>query len=295
MSGVVKKGLILFISVLFIGSSILPSISGDKHQINNEIPSSNKKLIENYFEKLENSNDIYDTELKTLEQKIYNLIPGNKILSKIFKNKLSSPINALNSDLETFSLCMVMCNGEGMTYPYVFLPRPRLYTSWNGTGVSRFKNSEDPNDIFYATGEQSGEILGFFGIGYTDPYEYKYSFVGYALMGSVTAERIADTQTNWAPTIIDVNPSHNSKNVPLDLSELSFELIDSNGDKMDYTVTTYPDIGSGSGNNVGDGFYNISVSGLQPNTIYQWNITATDTYNSTGKRFYKFTTASETV
>jgi len=60
------------------------------------------------------------------------------------------------------------------------------------------------------------------------------------------------------------------------LSELSFQIEDADGDPMSYSVTTSPDIGSGSGTNKGDGIYTVPVSGLKSNTQYQWVVEIAD-------------------
>ena len=45
---------------------------------------------------------------------------------------------------------------------------------------------------------------------------------------------------------------------------------------MDYTVTTSPDIGSGSVSGVANGTYSVAVSGLDYETTYQWDISVDD-------------------
>ena len=79
-----------------------------------------------------------------------------------------------------------------------------------------------------------------------------------------------------APIISNPSPSNGDINVPISLSELNFTLIDHQSDPMNYTVNSSPYIGSGLGINVGDGRYNVSVSGLVPDTTYIWNVTVTD-------------------
>jgi hypothetical protein len=76
--------------------------------------------------------------------------------------------------------------------------------------------------------------------------------------------------------------------VSVSLSQLSFELNDPNGDPMNYTMTTIPNIGSGSGNNVGNGRHTVSVSGLSYETAYMWEVRATDGKYWTN-RTYHFT------
>jgi len=72
------------------------------------------------------------------------------------------------------------------------------------------------------------------------------------------------------------SPQDGEKYIPVSLSHLSFHLKDLQGDFMDYTVETVPDIGSGSGSGVGDGTYSIPISGLEHSTVYTWYVNVTD-------------------
>jgi hypothetical protein len=78
------------------------------------------------------------------------------------------------------------------------------------------------------------------------------------------------------PIVSNPNPMNNSLNVPVSLSYLSFTLKDFQGDSMDYTVETSPNIGSGSGYDLGDGTYSISVNGLMLGKSYFWFVNVTD-------------------
>ena len=78
------------------------------------------------------------------------------------------------------------------------------------------------------------------------------------------------------PTVFDPIPENGDAWVPINTSQLSFNLSDFQGDPMDYTVETSPDIGSGNGFNVGEGRYAINVSGLEGATDYHWFVNVTD-------------------
>lgn len=93
-----------------------------------------------------------------------------------------------------------------------------------------------------------------------------------------------------APLISDPSPSNGATDVPVTLSELSFNLIDYQHDFMNYTITTNPDIGSGNGINVANGKYTVSISNLAYSTTYTWTVTATDGTNTNTKTF-TFTTS----
>ena len=69
-------------------------------------------------------------------------------------------------------------------------------------------------------------------------------------------------------------PAQGATNISVTLAELRFDVTDPQGDLIDYTVTTTPNIGSGSDYGVMDGTYSIPVSGLNYNTTYAWSVHA---------------------
>lgn len=75
-----------------------------------------------------------------------------------------------------------------------------------------------------------------------------------------------------APLIKEPLPAEGEIEVPVALSELSFRLASFQKDLMSYTVTTTPNIGSGSGTSVGNGRYSIPVSGVEYGKTYSWTI-----------------------
>ena len=77
---------------------------------------------------------------------------------------------------------------------------------------------------------------------------------------------------NEAPVISAELPANGATGVSVGLAELSFELTRPGGAPMDYTVTTMPDIGSASGQDVADGRYTVPISGLAAGTTYTWEV-----------------------
>jgi hypothetical protein len=95
-----------------------------------------------------------------------------------------------------------------------------------------------------------------------------------------------------APVISNPIPKHNAAYVPIVTSQMSFDLLDYQGDLMDWTVETQPDIGSGSANGVSNGRYTIAINNLEYDTTYTWFVNATDGNNWINKKYF-FTTTSE--
>jgi len=182
----------------------------------------------------------------------------------------------------TCALCSVGGGGSGMLIPLFLLPRPRIAMLWLGNGLTTATNLITTRGYF-AEGAQTGFTLGFMGIGitYALPGYMMYGFIGYALLASTTAEYVEHYPPNRAPVISDANPTNGEQNVPLSLTELQFRITDPDGNLMSYSVTTEPDIGSGSGNLKPFGVYTVPVSGLQDLTIYTWHIQVTDGKDTT--------------
>jgi len=78
------------------------------------------------------------------------------------------------------------------------------------------------------------------------------------------------------PVVFTPTPPDKTKNVSPSLSELDFNITDYQNSVMNYTVATYPNIGSGQGTNVLSGGFTVILSGLQNFTTYQWNVSVTD-------------------
>ena len=101
---------------------------------------------------------------------------------------------------------------------------------------------------------------------------------------------VGDLELSTGPPMVsDPNPPDGATNVSTALTELSFTLEDPDGDPMDYTVTTTPDIGSDTVIGVTDGVYSVAVSGLDYETTYQWDISVDDGSGVTNQT-YSFTT-----
>jgi hypothetical protein len=99
------------------------------------------------------------------------------------------------------------------------------------------------------------------------------------------------------PKISEISPSDGATSVPTTLSELSFKLVDAQGDLMNYTVTTNPNIGEPyNGTNVASGtIITVPVSGLVSSTTYTWNVTVTDGEHTTTRTFTFYTQGNVTL
>ena len=177
----------------------------------------------------------------------------------------------------TSVLCSVGGEGIGLLIPLFLLPRPRIAMLWLGNGLTTAANLITSKG-YVAGGAQTGFTFGFMGIGisYSLPGYSFYGFIGYALLASTTAEYVEHYPPNRAPEISNVRPADGEQNAPVSLSELQFRIKDPDGDLMSYSVTTEPDIGSGSGNLKPFGVYTVPISGIANDKIYRWTVEVTD-------------------
>jgi ketosteroid isomerase-like protein len=81
---------------------------------------------------------------------------------------------------------------------------------------------------------------------------------------------------NIGSLISSESPPDGATSVAVSLSTLIFNLTNFQGNPMNYTVSTTPNIGSGSGTNVMDGIYHVSISDLDYSTNYSWLVNVTD-------------------
>jgi len=100
-----------------------------------------------------------------------------------------------------------------------------------------------------------------------------------------TEKTLTFTTEPVAPIISNPIPADGERDVPMDLSQLQFTLKDYQGDTMEYTVQTSPNIGSDHKVGVHDGTYTVPVSGLTYGATYLWYVNVTDGTHWTRKIF----------
>jgi len=102
-------------------------------------------------------------------------------------------------------------------------------------------------------------------------------------------------QDYWTtPLVAPVSPGDNTLKIPRSTTQLSFKLRDHQSLPLTYTVTTSPDVGSGSGASIGNsynwGTYTLTFNkALDYDTTYKWTVTASDGTHVT-RRTYTFRT-----
>jgi hypothetical protein len=113
--------------------------------------------------------------------------------------------------------------------------------------------------------------------------------------GTPMGQKFYFTTESVAPLIRNPSPGQNAQFVPITTSNLSVDLKDYQGDLMNWTVETQPDIGSGSGTYVGNGTYTVPINGLEYFTTYIWFVNVTDGRYWAKKAFTFWTTTENTI
>jgi len=85
-----------------------------------------------------------------------------------------------------------------------------------------------------------------------------------------------ETHINDPPSFSNEIPPDESANVPLSTSILSVDISDPEGDNIDWTIQTIPNVGSSSGTGQTSGTKTCTISGLAYNTTYTWIVSAID-------------------
>jgi len=97
------------------------------------------------------------------------------------------------------------------------------------------------------------------------------------------------TSSDNPPELINENPTHASTGISTSLATINVTIIDDDGDPMDWSIETSPDIGDNSSVNANNGSILCSISGLSPGTTYTWYANVTDGIIWTNET-YTFTT-----
>jgi predicted glutamine amidotransferase len=162
----------------------------------------------------------------------------------------------------------------------------RVTSGGNAFTLLQDVDNDGKNELFVATTGGTVRCFDTDGIAPTPRARSELQFYSERHVG--VAEYVAPPGPQ-APVVLDPSPINGEIGVPVALSQLSFTLTDFQSELMSYTVTTSPNIGSGSGTNVGNGRKYVAIGGLENGKTYTWQVDATDGPNWAHKTF-TFTT-----
>lgn len=123
----------------------------------------------------------------------------------------------------------------------------------------------------------------------TNSHAYCYVWYSWNLFGDPAQQLQVTLDDNVAPLLSDPMPSNGSEHVDKNCSELSVSITDADGDMVNWTIETSPDIGSSSGNNDVGGIKTCEISEVEYNSSYTWFVNASDG-SHTVQSTYVFTT-----
>jgi hypothetical protein len=330
MNNIINRTLVIGILGLFVGTCLVPSITGDYNseqdtskltfytfdragtkKIKAELSTDVAKDISELFDELKEKiiSDPNSDETQILKNEFVEMLDTNGLISEkipkdyVFsllkprwqqnsgKKVLPGPFSHTGSSF----ICSIAGGGYGLLFIPIMIPRPRLATVWSSVIDAQ---SMAANLLtgwgFVASGPQFGIALGFMGIGisFAIPGEpASFGFGGYALAAFVGGDDVDNYPLNQEPIISEENPSSGAWNIPVSLSELSFRISDPDKDLLSYTVTTSPDIGSGEGSGY-NGIYSIPISGLEYDKSYSWTVSVSDGEDTVEKTFSFITSFS---
>jgi len=169
--------------------------------------------------------------------------------------------------------------------------RDTIIISWTNDGsnntIVEFSFSNLTGDTYGSNTEiYNGTDTSFYhsGISYNTQYFYKvYSYgstVDLYSINNVTLD--STTSNNERPATSNANPTNNSEKNALSLT-WQVDINDAEGDTFNYTLTCNGT--TNSGNNVGNGTYNVSISNLELETIYTVFVNVSDGYGITNNTF----------
>ncbi|MCX6665680.1 MAG: DUF2341 domain-containing protein, partial [Euryarchaeota archaeon] len=84
------------------------------------------------------------------------------------------------------------------------------------------------------------------------------------------------TSSDNPPELSNEKPTDQSKGILTNLNIINVTISDPDGDSMNWSIDTSPDIGSNSSNNVGNISISCNISGLIAGTTYYWYVNVTD-------------------
>ncbi|KYK25164.1 hypothetical protein AYK24_10465 [Thermoplasmatales archaeon SG8-52-4] len=158
------------------------------------------------------------------------------------------------------------------------------YDVYFGTTTPPPLVSPDQSDTSYDPGTMDYLTTYYWQIEAEDEY-------GYTTIGSEWSFTTEDEPENYPPEFSDEDPLNGVTNVLISTSTLSVYISDREGDSIDWSIETSPNIGSISSTSENNGTKICSISGLSYDTTYIWYVNATDAGSSdTTSEIYSFTT-----
>jgi hypothetical protein len=179
--------------------------------------------------------------------------------------------------ITTSSLSIDIKQSQGQTFNYTIQTSPNIGSA-SGTGVHN--------------GTKTCSVSG---LAYSTTYHwYVNATDGSCSVHNVYLFTTQSAPVNYSPTISSPSPSNGSTGVSIHSTSLTVSIIDPEGDHFNWSMTTSPNVGSGSGTSASNGTKTCTISSLAYSTVYTWVVRAYDGHHWTNKT-YTFTTVSNSA
>ena len=204
----------------------------------------------------------------------YNKVWGNG--TYIYTACNADGIRAYTFDGSSFTL--VGSQDDGGLYKGVWGDSTYVYAACDDDGLRvytfdglsfRLLESVDDGDDYNAAWDNNSYIYS----GSGDSGLFVYSNLG-----------------NNTPSMDSTSPVDGTSGVATSLSYVNATLSDSEGDTMNWSIDTVPDVGNSSANDEGNGTKSCSVSGLSSGTTYTVYVNVSDSFGNVLNETFTFTT-----
>ena len=195
-------------------------------------------------------------------------------------HNVKKPEGFNSTTINSTSINLSWIKGENATHTYIERNTTFNWTIgngfkvYNGTGTYFIDNNLSEDTQYYYQAWSWDSVDGIWNL--------------------TSASTYNSTDTNNAPSLNNESPANESLNLSINLTELTINITDIDGNNLSWSIETSPDIGNCSGYNETSGVKNCSVSNLNYSTNYTWFVNVTDGTNWI-KKWYIFTTESNLI
>jgi len=204
-----------------------------------------------------------------------------------------------NTSNATIRNCIFENNSKGIQIDNEDVENILIYNNIFRNNTVHVDDGTAPDIVSYNVSKSLGtNIIGgdYFGGNYWDNY------TGYDIDGdglgqtSFTIRNNTDdlplTENNSLVVFSSPNPANKTTSVSATISSWGISIDDADGNNIDWSIDTFPDIGNGSGTGEGNGTKQAILSGVQYSTNYSVYVNATDGTDPVNESFWFITGAN---
>ncbi len=208
---------------------------------------------------------------------INNPVPPTPVhLDLWLDDNLNSPLNQLSQDCR---------NGSDSSNEKVFNLSIR-YTNNSNPRSTQITITWNPQSFLSSTFRYDAVFLENESMILTDmKQQQSYTFTTQAGKINQFQIRCMIQTESQAPKIVSIDPLDSSTQVTITKTKISFTIEDPQGDLMNFSVETVPNIGSDNQFEVNNGSYFVDINELAYSKMYTWYLNVTDGIHWTNETF----------